>query len=123
GSFILNLPPFRSLDHLVGAAGERQRDCDAERPGGLEVEKEFNFGGLLNRQIGGLIAPEKSPRVSGHHPGGFLFTAAIRHQTTGGGKPTKFVDRGHCVANCQVGELFAVSSEEVVWADDERACV
>jgi hypothetical protein len=34
---------------------------------------------------------------------------------------TPLSDRGYCVANCQVGEFFAASSEEIVRADDERA--
>jgi hypothetical protein len=52
-----------SLDHLVGAAGERQRDSDAERLGGLQIQEEFDFGGLLNRQIGRLVALENSRRT------------------------------------------------------------
>src|SRR5262249_2920019 len=40
-----------------------------------------------------------------------------------GGELAKFVDRGQRVPNRQHSELFAVSSEEVVWADYERACV
>jgi hypothetical protein len=32
-----------SFDHLVGAAGQGQRDGDAERLGGLEVQKQFRF--------------------------------------------------------------------------------
>src|SRR3989442_11527149 len=31
--------PFTSLEHFVGAAGEGQRDSDAKRLGGLEVQE------------------------------------------------------------------------------------
>ena len=54
----------RSFDQLVGAARQGQRDSDPERLGGLEVEEQFNFGGLLNGQIGRLVALENSPGIS-----------------------------------------------------------
>jgi hypothetical protein len=38
-----------SFDHLVGAAEQRKRDGESERPGGLEVEDQLDFCGLLNR--------------------------------------------------------------------------
>ena len=37
------------FDHLVGAAEQREREGKAERLGGLEVEDQFDFCGLLNR--------------------------------------------------------------------------
>jgi hypothetical protein len=40
---------YSLFDHLVGAAGQRQRDGDAERLGGLEIEDQFNLCGLLDR--------------------------------------------------------------------------
>jgi hypothetical protein len=46
----------RFIHNLIGAAEQRQRDSDAERLGGLQIQKEFNFGGLLNRQLGRLLA-------------------------------------------------------------------
>jgi hypothetical protein len=51
-------PPssFTSLDHLVGAAGQGQRDGDAERLGGFEVQEQFHFRDLLDRQLG--FSPE-----------------------------------------------------------------
>jgi ribosomal protein L27 len=72
-------PPsrFTSFKHLVGAAGQRQRDSDAERLGGLQIQEEFNFGGLLNRQIGWLVALENSSGVSADQTIVFRFTAAI----------------------------------------------
>ena len=53
-----------SLDHLVGAAGERQRHGDAERLGGLEVDEELDLRGLLDRQVGELVAFENSAGIS-----------------------------------------------------------
>jgi hypothetical protein len=45
-----------SLDHLVGASRQRKRDSDAERLGGLEVQEQFNFRALLDRQLARLFA-------------------------------------------------------------------
>jgi hypothetical protein len=39
------------FDHLVGASKQRQRNCDTERLGGLEVDHEFVLGGRLHRQV------------------------------------------------------------------------
>jgi hypothetical protein len=37
------------LNHLVGAAGKWQRNGDAERLGGLEIDVKLDFGYLLDR--------------------------------------------------------------------------
>ena len=44
------------LDHLVGAAEQRERDGHTERPGGLKVDDQLHFRGLVDRQISGLLA-------------------------------------------------------------------
>jgi len=36
------------FDHLVGAAEQWQRHCDADRLGGLEVEEHLNSRALLS---------------------------------------------------------------------------
>ena len=54
---------LRLLDHLVGATGQRKRDSDAKRLGGLEVDDQLNFGDLLHRQVGGLLALENPTSV------------------------------------------------------------
>ena len=58
-------PPsrFTSLDHLVGAADQRQRHGDAERLGGLEVDVQLDFRPLLDRQVGGFLALENPPGI------------------------------------------------------------
>jgi len=49
-----------SLDHLIGAAEQRQRHGDAKRLGGFEVDQQIDLGGLLDRQVGRLLAPENT---------------------------------------------------------------
>src|SRR6516225_7109603 len=104
-------PSTPSFKHLVGAARHGQRDSDPERFGGPEVEEQFNFGGLLNGQIGRLVALENSPSISADQTVVFRFTTAITHQTTSSGELTKFVDRGQRVPNRQHSELFAVRAQ------------
>ena len=37
------------LDDLVGAPKQREWECDAKRPGGLEIDVQLDFRRLLNR--------------------------------------------------------------------------
>jgi putative tryptophan/tyrosine transport system substrate-binding protein len=46
----------RLLDHLVGAAEQRDWHLEAERPGGLQVDDKIDFRDLLHRQISRLLA-------------------------------------------------------------------
>ena len=65
GSFIADLPLAQPLlDHLVGAADQRQRNGEAERLGSLQVDDQLDFGGLLDRQIGRLLAFENLTGVA-----------------------------------------------------------
>src|ERR1035441_5125029 len=48
------------FDHLVGAADYRQWDIQPERLGGLQIDDQFDFGNLLDRQVGGLLTLENA---------------------------------------------------------------
>jgi hypothetical protein len=43
------------FDHLVGGCEQRWRHCEAERPGGFEVDDKRKFRRLLYRKIGRLF--------------------------------------------------------------------
>jgi hypothetical protein len=53
------------FDHLVGAGKQRQRDGEAKRPGGFEVDDQFNFGSRWTSRSAGFspwgIRPVQTP--------------------------------------------------------------
>ena len=51
-------PVAKFIGQKLGAAKERNWNADAERLGGLEVQKQLNFRALLDRQIRRLFALE-----------------------------------------------------------------
>ena len=60
---IITLLGGASLDHLVGACEQRRRHVEAKRPGGLEIDYQLDFGGLLHRKIGWFFALEDAAGV------------------------------------------------------------
>ena len=46
------------FDHLVDARLHCRRHVEAERLGRLQIDVKLDFGGLLDRQVGGLVAFE-----------------------------------------------------------------
>ncbi len=50
--------PPESFDHLVGEHDKLIRNCEAECLGGLEIDDEIEFGGLLDRDICWICSSE-----------------------------------------------------------------
>src|SRR5262245_28340868 len=71
----------RLLDHLVGAAEQRDRKGEAERPGRLEIDPKSDLGLLLNRQVARFGPLEDFPRIYADLPIRFGKTGVVAHQT------------------------------------------
>src|SRR5258708_27057070 len=82
------------FDHLVGAAEQRDRNGDAERLGGLEIDDEFHLGGLLDRQVDRLIARENPSGINTQPTPLFGRHAPIAHQTANAGQTPEKTDGG-----------------------------
>src|SRR5262245_20619398 len=50
--------PQPLFDHLVGAGEARLSDCQADRRRGPEIDDQFEVGGLVDGDVGGLLAFE-----------------------------------------------------------------
>jgi hypothetical protein len=51
------------LDHLIGEGDDSRRDVKADGLRSLQIDDEFQLGGLLDRQVAGLLAPENTAEV------------------------------------------------------------
>src|SRR5438093_10356001 len=98
-----------SLEHLVGAAEYRNGHADIERLGSLEVDVQFDFGCLLNRQLGWLVTFQNPTNIDSDEAMSLRNARSVTHQASGSSELAQLVDRRHCVANRQRGELTAVT--------------
>src|SRR5262249_19481076 len=103
-----------SLENLVDTAGQRQRNGDAERKGGLQVDEHLDFCRLLHRQIGRLATFKNSPGIDSDEAMCFRNVGTVAHQTSGRSELAPLVDRGNRMLNRQGGELLGMAGEERV---------
>src|SRR5262245_32309135 len=94
-------PPFTSLDHFVGAAEQRDWKSDAERMGGLEIDDQLGFCGLLHREVGRLLAFEDASGIAASETVPVRNTASVAHQAAGSSERAILVDRRYRVADRQ----------------------
>jgi len=82
------------FDDFIGTAGQDQRDSDAELLGGLKIDEELDFGGALDRQVGGAVAFENPTGIDAELMICIRIAGPVAHQTAGCGEFAKQVDRG-----------------------------
>src|SRR5262245_15246931 len=69
------------FDDLVGAAEQWQWHGNAECLSGVEVQEQLDFGGLLHRQIAGLLALEHPAGIDAGQTVGVGDAATIARET------------------------------------------
>jgi hypothetical protein len=79
--------------------GQWQRNCNAERAGGLHVDVQLDLGYLLDRQVGRFFALEYASCVDACLTMRLQKTACVTHQATGDSEVARLVDRGNRVAD------------------------
>src|SRR4029077_1480250 len=70
------------FDHFVGAIEQRTQYVETKRPGSLEIDHEFEFHGLLDRQIGRLCSIQNLLDIARQTFGLENPTRPVRQQST-----------------------------------------
>src|SRR5215207_7362350 len=89
------------LDHLIGLSLERQRNGEAERPSGVEIEYELHLSRLQDREVGWLFSLEHSGGVGSSLPIDRGKIGAVANETAFDGKLAKLVHRRNAVLGRQ----------------------
>src|SRR5829696_8795567 len=85
------------LDHLIGLSLERQRNGEAERPSGVEIEYELHLSRLQDREVGWLFSLEHSGGIGSSLPIDRGKIGAVANETAFDGKLAKLVHRRNAV--------------------------
>ena len=68
------------FDYFVGAAEKRLRHVKAERLGGLEIDDQLGIGGLLDRRVSRILAPENAARANAGEAISVRDTGSVTHE-------------------------------------------
>src|SRR5262245_65684014 len=103
---------LRLLDNLVGVGEQRRWHVEAERLRGLEVDDEFEFHRLLDRQVGRLFASENPRDVATGEAIRTCLAGSIAHQPTNVGKLAQKINCGHRMTRRQADELITPTHKQ-----------
>ena len=102
----------RLFNHLVRPLQERRRDRQAESLGDLEVDHEFERSGLLDRQIGGLGAPENLVDVASGPPLHLGNIHSVGHEAAWLNKHLELIDCGDPMRGRKIDDCLSMQEHE-----------
>src|SRR6266568_5510317 len=109
-----------SLDHLVRAQKQRLRDCEAECPGGLQVDDNIELSGLLDREIAWLRALENLVHVASGTTVEVGKVHSIGHQTPKFHRLANGERAWQPSAGCKVHDKSSIGVDARRRRDEER---
>jgi len=89
------------LDHLVGERQQLVRNLEFERLGGSQIDRQLEFGGLHDRQLGRLGAVKNLTGIDADLTPHVRNIGPIAHQPAGGDELTPLVGGRDAVAGGQ----------------------
>src|SRR6516225_9026312 len=107
-------PPFTSFDHLVGGDEYLVGHSEAEHPGRLGVDDEFELAGLDYGQVRGLGAFEDAAGIDTELAKRIYDVGSITHQPANFDKESRRIDRRKPVERRQLDHLDMPGSQESV---------
>jgi hypothetical protein len=108
------------FDHLISEQLHRAWGREPERLGGLEIDDQLEFGRLLDRQIGRLVALENPPGIDARPAKGIRNVVAVTDQAAVRRILTKSINRRNRMACRERYDLIAAAEKKSACADDER---
>src|SRR5262249_18307763 len=90
-----------------------------ERLGGFQIDRQLEFAGLHDRQLGRLGAAEDTPGIQTDLATDFGPAGAVAHQSAGGGEPPPPVGGRDAVAGGQGPRRPAQNLEQGAGAEDD----
>src|SRR5262249_5348188 len=98
----------RSSDHVVCSQQDRLRNCQAQVPGGREVNRQLKLRGLLERHVGWFSASQDLVDILGSAPKQHDVVDTVDHQATRFDEFRQAIDGGQSVFGRQRRYLPAV---------------
>jgi starch phosphorylase len=110
-----------SLDYLVSGRQQRFRDGEAERFGGIEIERQLEFSRRRHRQIGRLLALEDATGIGTDLAIYFGTIGSVTHQSAFLDYKAVLEARSHPMTRRQRDDLLApLEAQEEIAADEQR---
>jgi len=104
--------PTRSFDHLVGALLKMQRHVEAERLGGLEIDRQFVLDWNLNGKLARLRALQNLIHIRRRAPKIIALVISVGQQAAEFSEETARIDGRETVVSRQRCDLRAMDVHE-----------